>query len=179
MRNAASRLLVPALLAATVLAAGITAAPAAGAAASGPTPVVRVNQVGYTPGSAKVAFAMLPKAVSGVRFVVIGGHGVVYRGWSSADVGRWNRVFKAVYQLDFSALRHPGRYRVKILTAPAAVSPPFWIASGQALYQRPGEQRRAVLHLGTGRRRCRAVGSGPPASEPHRPPGVRLRRPAL
>ena len=134
MRNVASRMLVPALLAATLLAAAVTAAPAAGAAASGPTPVVRVNQVGYTPGSAKVAFAMLPKAVSGVHFVVIGGHGVVYRGWSSADVGRWNRVFKAVYRLDFSALRHPGRYRVKILTTPAAVSPPFWVASGQALY---------------------------------------------
>ena len=139
MRHVAPRMMALTLLttglATALLAAAVTVSPGAGAATTGPAPVVRVNQVGYTPASAKAAFAMLPTAVSGgVRFAVIGRHGIVYRGRSADDVGRWNRLYKAVYQLDFSALRHPGSYRIKILGTPPAVSPPFRIASGEALY---------------------------------------------
>ena len=95
---------------------------------------MRVNQVGYTPGSPKVAFAMLPRAVGSVSFAVVGSRGVVYRGRSADDVGRWNKNYRAVYQLDFSAVRRPGRYRVEISAAPSAVSPPFLIAGSQQLY---------------------------------------------
>jgi endoglucanase len=122
-------------LATALTTAATLAAPApAATAAALPPPVVRINQVGYTPHSSKVAFAMLPRAVSGVSFAVIGSRGVVYRGRSSDDVGRWNVNYRAVYQLDFSAVRHPGSYRVEIAGPPSAVSPPFRIATAQELY---------------------------------------------
>ncbi|HEV2241424.1 MAG TPA: glycoside hydrolase family 9 protein, partial [Streptosporangiaceae bacterium] len=117
------------------------AAPAAGAVRAGaaPTglaaPVVRVNQVGYPPRGAKVAFAMLPRAVRSVSFTVIGRRGVVYRGRSADDVGRWNVRYRAVYELDFSALRRPGRYEIRICGVPSAVSPAFRIAAAPALYR--------------------------------------------
>ena len=135
MRYARSRWLAPVAALATA-AALVTAVPAAGAAAAKlAPPEVRVNQVGYTPQSSKVAFAMLARPVSSVSFAVIGSHGVVYRGRSADDVGRWNANYGAVYQLNFSALCRPGTYRVELLgtTAPAQ-SPSFRIASSAALY---------------------------------------------
>jgi hypothetical protein len=112
-----------------------SASPAAAARASSPAPQVRVNQVGYAPGAAKLAFAMLPARVSSVAFRVTGPHGVVFRGRSAADAGRWNANYPAVYRLDFSAVRRPGRYRVAITAGGAtAVSPPFRIARPAALY---------------------------------------------
>jgi endoglucanase len=81
-----------------------------------------------------VAFAMLPRAVSSVAFTVTGRRGVVYRGQSADNVGRWNASYRAVYQLDFSALRRPGSYRIEIQGPPSAVSPPFRIAGAQELY---------------------------------------------
>jgi hypothetical protein len=118
-----------------MMAALATGVPAAGAAGSKlAETVVRVDQVGYTPQSAKVAFAMLPRPVRSVSFAVIGRRGVVYRGRSADDVGRWNARYRAVYRLDFSALRRAGRYQIKILATPAAVSPPFRIDGASALY---------------------------------------------
>jgi endoglucanase len=136
VRYARSRWLAPAAALATT-AALATAVPAAGAAAASAklaAPVVRVNQVGYTPQSSKVAFAMLPRRVSGVTFAVIGSHGVVYRGRSTADVGRWNANYRAVYQLNFSALCHLGSYKIELLGSAPAQSPSFRIASSAALY---------------------------------------------
>ena len=136
MRHLAPRWL--ALGAALATTAGLAvAAPAASAAASSAklaAPVVRVNQVGYTPRSSKVAFAMLARPVGGVRFVVIGSRGVVFRGWSSDDTGRWNVNYRAVYRLNFSRLSRQGSYRIELLGSPGAESPAFRIASGSALY---------------------------------------------
>jgi endoglucanase len=131
MRHAAGWL---ALATALATAAALATSTAPAAAAALPAPVVRVDQVGYTPGGPKVAFAMLPRAVSSVSFAVIGPRGVVYRGRSADDVGRWNKNYRAVYQLDFSAVRRPGSYRVEISGPPSAVSPPFLIAGAQQLY---------------------------------------------
>jgi endoglucanase len=115
-----------------------TAAPAASAATAAQAklaaPVVRVNQVGYTSRSTKVAFAMLARPVSSVRFAVIGSHGVVFRGRSSDDAGRWNVNYHAVYRLTFSRLSRPGSYRIELLGASGAESPAFRIASGSTLY---------------------------------------------
>jgi endoglucanase len=113
-----------------------TAVPAAGAAAATKlaAPAVRVNQVGYTPKSSKVAFAMLPRPVGSVRFAVIGSHGVVYRGRSTDDVGRWSKNYRAVYELNFSGLCHLGSYRIELLGSAGALSPSFRIASSAALY---------------------------------------------
>jgi endoglucanase len=107
------------------------------AAAAGTRPVVRVNQVGFTMHSPKVAFAMLPGKVRGVSFTVSGAHGPVFHGRSAADLGGWNARYRAVYKLDFSRLARPGIYRVKVTSAAgAAVSPPVRIARPAALYGR-------------------------------------------
>ena len=83
-----------------------SAAPRVGAAVAAQ---VRVNQVGFTPTSAKTAFVMLPRAVRGVRFALESPGGSVYLvGRSSDDLGRWSASYGAVYELNFSAFRHPG-----------------------------------------------------------------------
>src|SRR5580658_6514189 len=114
-----------ALVAALATTAGLAmAVPAGGAAAAKlAAPAVRVNQVGYTPRSSKVAFAMLPRRVSSVSFAVIGSQGVVYRGQSTDDVGRWNKNYRAVYQLNFSAVCQLGSYRIELLGSDSAQSP--------------------------------------------------------
>jgi endoglucanase len=110
--------------------------------ASAARPQVRVNQVGYAPRSPKLAFAMVARPVRSVGFTVYGDAArgrdrVVFRGRSTADAGRWNSGYQAVYQLDFSALARPGQYRIAIDAAGAtAVSPRFQIARSAALYQR-------------------------------------------
>jgi endoglucanase len=137
MRYLAPRWLALGAALATTAALAV-ATPAASAAASSQAklaaPVVRVNQVGYTPRSAKVAFAMLARPVASVRFAVIGRHGVVFRGRSSDDTGRWNVNYHAVYRLSFSRLSRQGSYRIELLGAGQAESPPFRIASASALY---------------------------------------------
>jgi endoglucanase len=139
------RHIAPGLVAVTAgVAAAVALSPAAGAVAQTGAaatvglapPVVRVNQVGYTPRASKVAFAMLPRVVRSVSFAVIGRRGVVYRGRSSDYLGGWNPRYRAVYQLDFSALRRTGSYRIKLGGAPSAASPAFRIAAAPALYHR-------------------------------------------
>jgi endoglucanase len=135
VRSWAWPLIGTAALAAPLLTAAGSAAPAAAAAA---VPVqVRVNQVAYPSGGTKVAYAMLPGRVSGVSFTVSGGHGPVLRGRSAADVGSWNGRYRAVYELRFSGLRRPGRYRITVTAAgQSATSPPFAIGATGAQYGR-------------------------------------------
>jgi endoglucanase len=143
MKHTRSRWLAPAAALATA-AALVTTVPAVGAAAASHSaqaaqaapaaPEVRVNQVGYTPQSSKVAFAMLPAPVSSVSFEVVGSRGVVYRGRSADDVGKWNANYGAVYELTFSALCRPGSYRIELGGPSGAQSPTFRIASAAALY---------------------------------------------
>jgi endoglucanase len=118
------------VLAVTVMTT-MVALPAARASGGRPAPQVRVNQVGYVPGAAKVAYAMLPGRVASVPFTVTAGKRVVFRGVSRDDVGSWNASYRAVYQLTFSSLRPSGWYRVHV---GSAVSPAFQIASPAALY---------------------------------------------
>ena len=77
---------------------------------------------------------MLPAKAASVSFEVTTPYGVVYRGTSKDDVGSWNSAYGAVYQLGFSGVRAPGRYRVKITSPATAVSPTFTIAGGSQLY---------------------------------------------
>jgi endoglucanase len=122
-------------LAAVPLLAGAGRAPAAAAAA---VPAqVRVNQVAYPSDGAKVAYAMLPARVSGVSFTVSGAHGTVLRGRSAADAGSWNSRYHAVYELPFSAVRRPGRYRITVTAGgQSATSPSFSIGATAAQYGR-------------------------------------------
>ena len=151
---AAASLATTAALATTVPAAGAAAAAQPKLAA----PAVRVNQVGYTPQSPKVAFAMLARPVSSVSFAVIGRHGVVYLGRSADDVGRWNGNYHAVYQLNFSALRRPGSYRIEDPGAVPRAVPAVPDRLGGRAVPPARPQRRALLHLGAGRRQRRVVG---------------------
>jgi endoglucanase len=117
---------------------GAAAASPAATAKTGQTaaPQVRVNQVGYAPFSPKQAFAMVARPAGAVKFTVTGPRGLTFYGRSTADVGRWNSRYGAVYQLDFSRLTRPGQYRIKIDASGAtAVSPAFRIAPPADLYQ--------------------------------------------
>jgi endoglucanase len=124
-----------------LVAAGITVAtaiPAASAAFAAPasaTAEVRVNQVGYPTSGPKLAYVMLARPVSAVRFEVTTPYGVAYRGTSTDDVGSWNSAYRAVYQLTFSGLNTPGQYRVRVLSPAAAVSPAFIVGTGAQLYR--------------------------------------------
>jgi endoglucanase len=77
-------------------------------------PRIRVDQLGYAPAEAKVAYVLAPRALRGARFRVTDAAGrTVVRGRVRASRGRWNRRFGAVQPLDLSTLREPGRYRVR------------------------------------------------------------------
>jgi len=108
------------------------------AQAASPVPVaVRVNQVAYPAGGAKVAYAMLPAKVASVAFTVSGSGGVVFRGTSSDDLGSWNSRYRAVYELTFSALRRPGSYRVEVSAGgQSAKSPEFSVGGTSSQYSR-------------------------------------------
>ena len=129
---------LPLIGASALAAASLTAAASAAAAGAAAVPAqVRVNQVAYPSGGAKVAYAMLPGRVSGVSFTVSGVHGAVWRGRSAADVGSWNSRYRAVYKLQFSAVRRPGRYRITVAAGgQSATSPPFTIGATSARYGR-------------------------------------------
>jgi endoglucanase len=131
-----SRLLAITLAAATAVAAATIAAPSSAIAVTRDrSAVVRVDQVGYTSSSSKVAFALLARPVSRVSFEVTTPYGVAYRGTSTADLGAWNSGYQAVYRLSFSGVRTPGRYQVKLVSPAAAVSPTFTIGDGAQLYR--------------------------------------------
>jgi endoglucanase len=119
-----------------VVAAAAAASPAAASAAAVSTaaakptaaPIeVRVNQVGYPVNGSKVAFAMLPAKASQVTFAVsCGSCGVVYASPGAQYVGSWNAGYKAVYELNFSGLTRPGRYRIRVTTGKAAGWSPWF-----------------------------------------------------
>jgi endoglucanase len=108
------------------------------AQAASPVPAeVRVNQVAYPADGSKVAYAMLPAKAASVAFTVSGSGGVVFRGTSSSDVGRWNNRYRAVYKLTFSALRRPGSYRIEVSAGGlSAKSPEFSVGRTGLQYGR-------------------------------------------
>jgi endoglucanase len=106
-----------------------TAGPASAATAY--PPAVRVDQAGYLPTAPKVAYVLLPSAVSSVSFTVTSGSRIVYRGVSTDDAGSWNSRYRAVYALNFTSLRRSGTYVVRV---GSAESPSFRIAPGSVLY---------------------------------------------
>ena len=90
-------------------------------------PAVRVDQLGYAPREAKVAYLIAPRARPRARFAVIRRGKVVVRGRARHNRGHWNRRFRAVQALDFSRLRTPGRYRIRVA---GVMSPRFRVAAG-------------------------------------------------
>jgi endoglucanase len=139
----ARRVVIPAGLA-LVLSAGVVALPAQSASPltiQRPVkavfaPKIRVDQLGYLSGEAKHARLMAAHQVDDGRFVVVDATGtvVLHGKVPSASTGRWNAHYKAVYNLSFSRLTTPGRYRLVTRGAAAARSPFFRIAPANALY---------------------------------------------
>src|SRR5258708_5801378 len=113
------RRLVPLL--STGLALALLAPSAAPAKA--PAAAVRVDQLGFGSGEAKVAYLLAASAHPGAAFTVVDASGnVAYSGLAGASRGRWNKRYAAVQPLDLSALEAPGTYRIQ-LADPQATSP--------------------------------------------------------
>jgi endoglucanase len=87
-----------------------------------------VNQQGYLPGEPKQARLMARGVVPDARYVVTNRSGsVVLRGRLRRPTGSWSARFPAVYRIDLSSLRQPGRYRVSTRGGVTARSPWFRI----------------------------------------------------
>ncbi|MEU4294285.1 glycoside hydrolase family 9 protein [Kribbella sp. NPDC026596] len=103
-----------------VVAAGLVVGPVSGVgavstAAAGSGGVVRVNQLGYGAFDGKAAYVMTRDAATGARYQVVDRYGNrVLSGRVGGDVGEWNATYQHVYQLDLSALKVPGKYRIEV-----------------------------------------------------------------
>ena len=103
--------------------------------------LVRISQVGYTPQSGKHARLMSKVAESGATFRVITSGGAarsnetaVFSAAIGKPLGGWNSAWPFVYDLDFSALRTPGEYTIRIEGPAPAESPAFPLTSGADIY---------------------------------------------
>ncbi|MBB3813667.1 endoglucanase [Xanthomonas arboricola] len=105
-----------------------TAGTPGSAAAAGAA--IHVNQLGYLPGSAKLAVVGLPPpaAAAADRFTVEDADGRRVLEGRLSPAATWAPAGQQARVADFSALRAPGTYRVKIAGLPA--SDPFPIAAG-------------------------------------------------
>ena len=113
--------------------------------AGAPAAAVRVDQVGYPSGAAKLAEIMTKARPSGslpgggLHWVVVraGSCTVAASGKTRQDLGSWSKRYGWVWAVRFTAVRAPGRYRVGILGDAAAASPWFTIGAAAQLYARP------------------------------------------
>ena len=113
--------------------------------AGSPAAAIRVDQVGYPSGAAKLAEIMtkarprrdLPGG--GLRWVVVraGSCTVAATGVARQDLGSWSKRYGWVWAARFTGLRAAGRYRVGILGDASAASPWFTIGPAAQLYARP------------------------------------------
>jgi len=113
----------------------VTGSPAASGRAS-TRGWVRLNQQGYLPGEPKQARLMTTAPVRGTTYRVTDpGGAVVLRGQVPArSEGSWNARIPAVYRLDLSPLRTPGRYRVSTVGGVSARSPWFRVSSAEDVF---------------------------------------------
>src|SRR5580704_6872327 len=108
--------------------------------AGAPAAAIRVDQVGYPSGAAKLAEIMTKARPSGdLRWVLVraGSCTVAASGVARQNLGAWSKRYGWVWAARFSQVRAPGRYRVGILGDASAASPWFAIGSAARLYARP------------------------------------------
>jgi endoglucanase len=126
---AAVSLVVPVFL-------GLGAPPATGGIAKVTTlkAEVRVDQLGWRPSDAKVAYLMVSAPRPGLTFTVVdrSGHNVL-TSHAAKTTGSWNSAYPAVYPLIFSGLHKPGSFQIRVASVHAA-SPWFRIAGRTALF---------------------------------------------
>jgi len=105
--------------------------PAAQTSAAPVEAYIRLNQVGYLPEDQHMAVVLTNAELENRSFEVIGesGDAAVFSGPVGVDRGRYGN-FAHLYELDFSRLTVPGRYRVRLV---GVVSLPFEI--GAQVYQ--------------------------------------------
>jgi endoglucanase len=117
--------------------AATPAPPPAATATPAATAFVRVNQVGYVAAAPKRAYLQTQTAAAGAVFTVDSGASVVAGPFPvGADLGAWSSRYAHVYALDFDALSDPGTYTIVVSGPLSAVSPPFAVGSGTAVYGR-------------------------------------------
>ena len=111
--------------------------------AGAPAAAIRVDQVGYPSGAAKLAEIMTKARPSGDLpggdwvLVRAGSCTVAASGVARQNLGSWSKRYGWVWAARFSQVRAPGRYRVGILGDASAASPWFAIGSAARLYARP------------------------------------------
>jgi endoglucanase len=113
--------------------------------AGAPAAAIRVDQVGYPSGAAKLAEIMTKARPSGdlpgggLRWVLVraGSCTVAASGLARQNLGAWSKRYGWVWAARFSQVRAPGRYRVGILGDASAASPWFAIGSAARLYAQP------------------------------------------
>lgn len=95
--------------------------------------LIRVDQVGYVAGCAKLALVMSDRPLAGPpRFQVNGAGGrVALTGIVGPRRGSWSTRWRYVYPLDFSALHAAGSYDIQL---GAVRSPSFRIGAARSLY---------------------------------------------
>jgi endoglucanase len=116
------------------VAVAVVAAGPSGAAAGAAQ--VRVDQAGYLPNEAKHAYVLAPKTLKSATFTVAdqSGHTALSGKVSTTNRGKWNTAYPGVYDITFSSLTTPGRYRITVGGDVTATSPWFDVASANALY---------------------------------------------
>jgi endoglucanase len=124
------------MLGVVALAVGTLASPAAASTAT--AGLVRVDQVGYLPGDAKLAYLMVPAPVAGVSFQVVNsaGHTVLSGHAGSTSRGAWNANYGAVYPISFTGLHATGTYHITVSGGATGSSPSFRVADAASLYSK-------------------------------------------
>ncbi|MBU2669900.1 glycoside hydrolase family 9 protein [Actinoplanes bogorensis] len=110
---------------------------------SPPEAMIRVDQVGYTPGETKTAYLLSPRDASEARVTVLDAYGKkVWETRVGANRGPWNAGFPDVRPIDLSGLTRRGVYRVRVEGDVRAESPPFRVEPAADLF---GPLARASL----------------------------------
>ncbi|RAS60854.1 cellulase-like Ig domain-containing protein [Lentzea atacamensis] len=106
---------------------GVVVAPAQAA----PAGHIRLDQVGF--GSTEAKHAYVLGGAENTRFTVVDSRGrTVLTGRTGASTGSWSDKFPAVHPIDFSSVKMPGTYRIKV---GGATSTPFKIDTLNRLFQ--------------------------------------------
>lgn len=103
--------------------------------AAEPRALIRLAQTGYAMESAKHARLLSKIAETGATFRLVSADGkVAASGSVGQPAGAWNAAWPFVYDLDFSALRTPGVYSIRVDGPAPAASQPVPIGTAADLY---------------------------------------------